>query len=39
MLAAIAKAAREGKGIYAMKPLGGGHLWASGQPPWIICCR
>ncbi len=32
MLAAIAKAAREGKGIYAMKPLGGGHLlgeWAA----------
>ena len=31
MLAAIAKAAQAGKGIYAMKPLGGGHLlgnWA-----------
>jgi aryl-alcohol dehydrogenase-like predicted oxidoreductase len=32
MLAAVAKAAQAGKGIYAMKPLGGGHLledWAA----------
>lgn len=32
MLAAISHAARQGKGIYAMKPLGGGHLlsnWAA----------
>lgn len=28
MLAAILKAVQEGKGIYAMKPLGGGHLLA-----------
>jgi len=28
MLAAIVKAAQAGKGIYAMKPLGGGHLLA-----------
>lgn len=29
MLAAIQQAVRRGKGIYAMKPLGGGHLLAS----------
>lgn len=29
MLQAISKAANNGKGVYAMKPLGGGHLLAS----------
>ncbi len=32
MVAAIAKAGRAGKGVYAMKILGGGHLAARGSP-------
>lgn len=37
MLAAIAHAAAQGKGLYAMKPLGGGHLLSSWSEALNFC--
>ena len=39
MLAAISHAARHGKGIYAMKPLGGGHLLSSWAAALDFCLQ
>ena len=39
MLKAIAQAAQAGKGIYAMKPLGGGHLLGDWSKALTTCSR